>query len=492
MPQLHRAIDTLLYGVSIYVLPATIALVSLLALLAWDSRYPAADAAALEIRSLEQGQEPFTPAQALAALEREPATGYRDTKLSEQPFWVRLTAQPELRPAGTDEPQIIEFASRHATAVACWNAANLQLMGRVDRSSVEGKLRAAKAGFALDLGRTRAAVTVLCRVESIGPARVSAAQWTASRFEASALEFHRKSGLLDGGLIVLAIFVLMTAAINREPIYVLFAAWLVFNLRMGAISSGWDTQWLGFVVPPSWLPASRLFTVASYYTLIIMLFRRTFRDDLERVGYAPLLRTLQWSCLPLFPLALFAPYAKALPVMWVASIGTIAVLAFFLVRIVAATRSTVAMWYGASLAVTLAANLYEVIAAALGIKGLIGAVNSVTAALSTSLMAAFAIAEQIRLERKQRIQAEAELRVTYDVVPVGLFTLDARGVFIGGNPALREMLGVDEEPCVRPAGAHFSRTVRGSACRIWWHLQAPPRLNLTALCLRRGWSASAF
>ena len=51
----------------------------------------------------------------------------------------------------------------------------------------------------------------------------------------------------------------------------------------------------------------------------------------------------------------------------------------------------VAMWYGASFAFALFATAYEVLAAALGLKGLIGSVNSVTAALGSSLMAALAI-----------------------------------------------------------------------------------------------------
>ena len=453
MQPLHRALDALLYSVSVYALPVIIGAMSLLALLVWESSYPAPDATPLELQSAEQTGEALTPAQAQKLLEKEPTQRYRDTRLSEKPFWLRFTAVPDTRAAAGDEPLIVELPSRHATSVACWSAGAAQAggapalmpLGRASRTMAEGKVRAAKAGFALELGRPRTAVSVLCRAEFVGPARISAVRWSDARFEASGLEFHRKSGLLDGGLIVLAIFVLMTAAINREPVYVLFAAWLVFNLRMGAISAGWDTQWLGFAVPPAWLPVSRLMTVAGYYTLTLMLFRRTFRDDLTRVGYAPLLYAALWTCLPLFPLALFVPYATALPIMWAASTASIVVVAFFLFRIVATTRSTVAMWYGASLAVTLVASLYEVIAAALGVKELIGAVNSVTAALSSSLMAAFAIAEQIRLERKQRIQAEAELRVTYDVVPVGLFTLDARGAFIGGNPALREMLGVDEE-----------------------------------------------
>jgi diguanylate cyclase (GGDEF)-like protein len=91
----------------------------------------------------------------------------------------------------------------------------------------------------------------------------------------------------------------------------------------------------------------------------------------------------------------------------------------------------------------LTASLYEVIAAVLGTKLLIGAINSVTAALASSLMAALAIAEQMRQERLGRVKAQTELRNTYEAIPIGLFTLDAHGVFLRGNPALHNMLGLD-------------------------------------------------
>ena len=434
------ALDAALHSISLYVLPLAIALVTAAALLAWDAKYSDGGASGLSLRVVEQTAGEMTPGDARNRLAREAVVRHQDTSLSERPFWFRfdVRAQP-------DEAVTIDLPSRHAAEAACWNAATLQPLGSANRIAATGSMANAKSGFAIELGRVRATMQVLCKASFVGPARISVAQWNTAQFEASAYDFHRRAGLLDGGLIVLAVFVLMTAAINREPVYVLFAAWLICNLRMGAISSGWDFQWLGHVVPLTWLPQSRLLTVAAYFTLTGMLFRQMFRDDLQRFGYSGAMRAAHGVCLVLLPVALWVPYAQALPLMWVASTGGIAVLMFFLVRILARTRSPVAGWYGAALTITLTASLYEVISAALGVKELIGAVNSVTAALSSSLMAAFAIAEQIRLERKQRIQAEAELRVTYDVVPVGLFTLDARGAFIGGNPALRDMLGVNEE-----------------------------------------------
>ena len=445
-----KVLDACLYGISIYGLPALIALATLLALTVWDSKYTDAGATLLEFRSIEQDAGALAPAEALRLLEKQASSRYSDTKLSERSFWFRFEVRPR-----ADDAVMIELPSRHAIDVACWKAATLQPLGRADRLESTGSVASAKAGFAVDLGRLSARAAVLCRADFVGPARISVLEWATPAFEASAHDFHRRSGLLDGGLIVLALFVLMTAAINREPVYVLFAAWLIFNLRLGAISAGWDIQWLGHAVPPAWLPHSRALTVAAYYTLTGMLFRQMFREDLARFGYTAAMRAVHAVCLLLLPVALFVPYAKALPIMWVASSASIAALMYFLFRILTRTRSSVAGWYGASLIITLFASLYEVIAAALGIKELIGAFNSVTAALSSSLMAAFAIAEQIRQERAQRLAAQAELRVTYEVIPVGLFTLDGRGAFISANPALRAMLGIAEEELRNLRWSHF-------------------------------------
>ena len=80
-------------------------------------------------------------------------------------------------------------------------------------------------------------MAVLCRGTFAGPARISAMQWPAAGFAASVREFHRNAGLLEGGLLVLSAFVFVTAIINREWLYVLFATWLVASLRLGAISA---------------------------------------------------------------------------------------------------------------------------------------------------------------------------------------------------------------------------------------------------------------
>lgn len=432
------AVDGLLFGLSVFAVPLAIAGMTLIAFFSWQNQYDIRGASPIEFRILEQAGDALDARQALARLSDAPPVRHHDTRLSESPFWFSFTAQPSA--AGEDID--VELPSRHATEAACWNAETLDALGQASRDGTAGRMKSVKAGFAIELGRPHAATAILCRAEFSGPARISVVQWPAELLATSAWKFHRESGLLEGGLVVLSLFVLMTAIINREWMYVLFAAWLVANLRLAAISAGWDTQWLGRTIPSDWTFPMRKLTIAAYYVLTYSLFSRLFRDDLKRVGYSLLLRIAQLSCLPLLLFALVLPFSLFLPYLWLTAALGISLLAFLLGRILLVTRSTVAMWYSASLGIALFASLYEVIAAALGIKGLIGAVNSVTAALSSSLMAALAIAEQIRQERQERLKAEAELRNTYEAIPIGLFTLDEEGAFVRANPALKGMLGV--------------------------------------------------
>ncbi|MBN4659092.1 diguanylate cyclase, partial [Escherichia coli] len=101
--------------------------------------------------------------------------------------------------------------------------------------------------------------------------------------------------------------------------------------------------------------------------------------------------------------ALVLPYRWFLPIIWSATGLGVLVLGYALLMMLVRTRSRVAMWYAAAMGIALAASVYEVIAAAAGLKGLLASFNSVTAALASSLLASLAIAEQFRLEHEQRL-----------------------------------------------------------------------------------------
>lgn len=435
-----RTIGCLVASYSFYVAPLAILLLSALLLFTQSSLYAARGHLDLPIRiQAEQADRPLAPAQALERLEQVSPVPIEHTRLSEAPFWFSVSLPA---PAASAADRIIEFPSRHTTSLECWNAETLQWLGQADQEAVTGHLHAVKAGHALPVASLDGAASVLCRTTQLGPANISAALWAADELEKSTLAFHRSAGLLEGGLLTLAVFYLMAAAINREGRYVVFAAWLIGNLRLGALSMGWDIQWLERLISPEWLPTVRQLSMATYYLLTYTLFSQFFRSELGRIGYGWLLRVVLYNGVLLFALALILPYSTFLPVMWgLVAIGVAGVV-FFLTRLLIIVRSRIALWYSLALTLVLMATFGEIITAVFRTQSVSGVLNSVTAALAASLMTAVAFAEQMRAERKQRVQAQAELHSAYQVTPVGLFTLALDGTFVRANPALHRKLGI--------------------------------------------------
>lgn len=218
----QHALTTAVRLVSAYLIPLAIAVLSLVALTQWDSLYAAGGEQTVPMRVLPETTASLTPGQALQALAARAPVAYHDTRLSEKPVWFRLSTR-----GAPGDADVVEIPSRHALAVDCWDPDSLQPIGSATHGGASGALSQVKAGFALRLWNTP--TDVLCRARFAGPARLTAVQWPAEQFTLSTLQFHRQSGLLDGGMIVLALFVLITALINRTPVYVLFASWLVMN-----------------------------------------------------------------------------------------------------------------------------------------------------------------------------------------------------------------------------------------------------------------------
>lgn len=433
-----------MWAISIYFVPLLIALISVAALLVWDDQYAKGTSRPLELKVYTSADPDLAPAAALPLVMAGRSATHFDTRRSEAPVWFAFTVQ---QPG--DGPGVVEFPSRHAVDMACWDRTSLQSLGGSSRGAARGLLAPVKAGFAMQVDRP--AMEVLCRASFVGPARLTALAWDAADLQRSVHEFHRESGLLDGGLIVLAVFVLITALINRQVLYVLFAAWLVLTLRMGAITAGWDIQWLGHTVPPEWLIPGRSVTVAVYALLTLTLYRVLFQEELAKTRYAEALRVTQWLCLPFLLVSFFISYRYWQPIMWAVTGMGLLLMAASLGNILLRTRSRVAIWYGLSLGVTFLSGLSEIFAAVSGIQVLAGAANFVTVALSSSLLAALAIAEQMRQEHEQRLRVQAELEHNFNAMPIGLFTLDPQGRFVSANPALFDMLG----PRVLQPGANL-------------------------------------
>ena len=468
----HAVVERVLKLFSYYLIPLGIGLVSLVALIFWHDQYRTSGDVPLSMHVTVQQEASLSPGAALARARASSLVTGHDTHLSEAPVWFAFEPMPR---AGA---QVVEFPSRHALDVACWDAASLAPLGSATRSAGQGAIDASKAGFALTLNPLPP--ELLCRADFSGPARLSVLQWPAEQHQLSVEQYHRKSGLLDGGMIVLALFILITALINRQPLYVLFAGWLVLNLRVAALSAGWDIQWLGQTIPSDWLLRSRSVTITLYGIATLTLYQSLLRENIAALRYVLPFRIMQWLCMPMLAAAMFLPYGMYLPLLWGITVCCFSVMTVGLFKIIAESRNRVASWFAASFAVSFLATIAEVASAALGMRELLGIINSVTAALASSLLAALAVAEQMRVETEQREAAQQELEHAYQAMPVGLFTLDMYGHFLSVNPALQKMLGIASFVPGRTAWRQFFTESTWTELHEGVHAKAEAEMELTS------------
>lgn len=240
---IDEGLEAVLRGFGACVVPVSLAAATVLALFLLPSHYESHGSRVVGFASV-QAEGSLKPSEALVELENQKIEETRETRLSRKDFWIR----PSL-PSGFSAG-VLEFTSRHAQSVSCWRATDLSLVGISSRSSPSRSIPVAKAGFALDLTDSLVEGGLVCRMQFEGPAKIKLLAWGAEDFERSVWDFHRASGLLEGGFLVLALFVFIVAIVNREWTYVIFAGWLVANLRLAALSSGWDTLWLEREIPP--------------------------------------------------------------------------------------------------------------------------------------------------------------------------------------------------------------------------------------------------
>ncbi|MCM2494691.1 putative bifunctional diguanylate cyclase/phosphodiesterase [Burkholderia glumae] len=414
------------------------------------------DAAPLGFRAwLDRGGQ-ASPADALAATRGAPLTQRFGTHLSEQPVWMLL--DPGVHAGGSppapaltashDSHDYLAFPSRHARSLSCWNAGTLAPLGSAERGATHGALHAAGTGFALRLdapgapGAADEPAAVLCRGRYGGPAYLTASRLSRAALVETRLQFERNASLISGGLLTLAVFIFVIALINREWTYIVFAAWLLGNQRLAANALGFDDAWLAHLLPPAWIDLIRQLTFAIYYVVTTSLFVRLFRRELAQLPLRWLLKGVRVGGGVLLLLAFTLPYRWFLPPLWTLAGAGMLVLLLLLGQMLWRVRTRTMIWYAASLSVVLFAILSEVFAAALGTPLLFGGLNPVVTSLAASMLAAFAIAEQQRADRQRRRESESDLRNTYALTPIGLFTLDPAGRFTRANPALLSMLSL--------------------------------------------------
>ena len=162
-------IDWLLFAFSVYLVPGLIAAATVVAFLWAPRQFESSGSLAVNLHVVPDKTSSLSPAEALQALRGQlqaPSTRRYSTRLAETPFWF-LFDVPVIK---SGQPTLIEFPSRHAQAIACWNASTLAPLGQGDRQGTSGKISPIKAGFELAVDASVATQgTILCRGTFSGP-----------------------------------------------------------------------------------------------------------------------------------------------------------------------------------------------------------------------------------------------------------------------------------------------------------------------------------
>ena len=430
-------IESTLNRLGTIVFPAVLVLLSATALIWQLGHFDPATGTALQVRVWEQRDRSVAPEHiaVLAALSVATPTTSFETRLSTNDFWFLVEIPPNL----DGHPVAVEFPSRHASNLTCWDSRTDDLLGSGDRLGTTGRLTANRAGFVFSSTGLRGVSNLLCRGAFRGPAKISADTWNGDELATAQNAYKTTGTLLEAGIGILAVTMLITALLNRSWLYYAFVGWLLLNMRMAAISAGTDFNFIGFTLDPVILIESRKWTVCMYFSMTVALFSMLFKNELQviRAGLAMSATQLCAIFLPL--LCFFLSFESMLVVLWISTSVFTIFLLYYLFQILRKVGSRVAVWYSASIVVTLVSSFSEILAASLGVQSLSSGLNSVTAAFASALLVSAAVAEHMRADRLDKLEAQRVLRAAYEDSPIGLFSAEPGGEILKTNPAFRKM-----------------------------------------------------
>ena len=434
---LPQIAERMLNKVVAVILPAVLLGISAVALYSYGEETEAPQGSDLALRALEQsGNAIHQHAQIAAEVRRSAASTAVDTQLSARPFWLVVSVNAP-RP---DAQWAIEFPSRHAMEMACWDLDTDATLGRATRDSEDGLLKRSRGGFALNLQAGRRKVEMLCEAHFRGPAKLTAQVWDADALKLAQISHTKAGAKIEAGLGLLALAMLLMAIINRSTLYGSLVVWLLLSMRMAGLSAGADFDWFGVPIGTDWLVPVRQWTVCMYSAATVALFSQLFRGELATMRSRHMLTALQLTAVALLAACALLSFEQILPIVWVSSVAGTGIMLYYLYKILRHNCTAMALWYALSIMTTLLASLSEVVAAAMGLQSPLGSLNSVSAALVSAVLVFAAAAEHMRLGRKQMIAAQESLKTAYEDSPIGLFTLHDGDQLANSNPTFRNML----------------------------------------------------
>jgi len=435
---IRRKIEALLAGLAAVIFPTLLVAIAGGALLLKLAQLDAVPATDLPMRVWMQDTDQPAPDHkvVLDFLRTIAPVNSFTTKLSTSDFWLTLDVGSQFD--GTTD--VVDFPSRHATELTCWDAGTDTLLGVADRWTTDGQLSYSRGGFALTATPDHPLGQVLCKAAFRGPAKISARVWPVDALRGAQVSHRNTGAMIEAGVGVLALFMLLTAWVNHSRLYWTFVGWLLLNMRMASLSAGTDWDLFGIAVDPSLVISMRQWTVCLYFSMTGALFSQLFKKELDELHTGLALAALQTMAVAFAVLPLLLTFEQTLLAIWPCTAMGTAIIAWYLLKILKRTHSRVAGWYAASIAIAAFASLTEVVAAATGQLSVLVGMNHVTAAIASAVLASLAMAEHMRTDRLEKIEAQKTLHAAYMDSPIGLFTVGEGGLLLKTNPAFQSML----------------------------------------------------
>lgn len=384
------------------------------------------------------------PEQALAQLQHRP------TRLTESapagPVWL-LADLPTGRGADPSGRFALLVPTHPADPPECWlvhgrpDGADPAAAAPLETADVRNGL----LGQQVRLPNASTADQALCRLDLSIPARLSIEQWRRQELSDTTAHTAQAIGLLEGGLLTLAAFLIVISLTMREQPYTVLACWILCNLRLGAWALGWDHQFLGAIIPPDPLVWVRKLTVLAYYVLTIQLFTTLFQPSLDATTARRLRLVGRSSAACLLLALLMLPYdwfqLTTFLTAWLATALVTVTLIHGLFRF--NTRSQ--LWHTIGVCLALAVLLTGLVLIGLGRSNLIAPFPGTIALLLCNLLIALAAADKMREDRQLRLRQRNDLIARDTLTPLGLFTLGATRHFEHLNPNARDILDIAPE-----------------------------------------------
>ncbi|MCM5569669.1 EAL domain-containing protein [Burkholderiaceae bacterium FT117] len=246
---------------------------------------------------------------------------------------------------------------------------------------------------------------------------------------------------------MLAAFSAVVAAVSKDSTFFFFSIWIILNLRIAAVSAGWDFSWLG--LSPELEITFRQTSLGGYSLISGLLFGSLFKQEIVKLHLTPLFRGGVAFAAAILVASFILPYKTFLPIMWGSAAIAAIILGILLTRICASSLSSIAIWYGLGWGFSILGIAGEIIRAVTNQTLDIPGLNQSTGAVISALLTGVALAQKLNDERQQRVSAQnsavyalQRFRENYNAMPVGLFSMKDDGTILEYNPAFGVMFGL--------------------------------------------------